>query len=104
MKQEEGEPLPSSNDLPLHNRDDCLMLPHRFTSTKKCIMLHLHKTKVYFYLKTKNILALTWQKSAILVAFIFSFKPEQVLRNRGTKGRHCPVLRSHHSILWSLNC
>lgn len=71
MKHKEGEPLPSSNDLPLHNRDDCLMLPHRFTDTKKCIMLHLHKTKVYFYLKTNNILPLTWQKSAILVAFIF---------------------------------
>lgn len=27
--------------------------------------------KVYFYLKTKNILALTWQMSAILVAFTF---------------------------------
>lgn len=96
MKHEEGKPLPSSN-LSLHNRDDCLMPPYRFTDTKKCIMLHLQKKKFIFISKQKNILALTWQMSAILVAFIF-FKPEQVLRNRGTKGRHCPILYSHHSI------
>lgn len=71
MKHEEGEPLPSSNDLSLRNRDDCLMLPHRFTNTKKCIMLHLHKKRFIFIWKQKNILALTWQMSAILVAFIF---------------------------------
>lgn len=75
MKHEEGEALPSSNDLSLSNRDDCLMLPHRFTNTKKKKKYNASfaQEKFIFIGKQKNILALTWQISVILVAFIFFF-------------------------------
>lgn len=65
-----GELLPSVNDFPPGNSDDCLMLPHRFTNTKKC---NASLAQGVSYIWTKKILALKRQKSAILVAFFLFF-------------------------------
>lgn len=53
MKHQEGEPLPSINDLLLCNRDDCLMLPHRFTNTKKTYNASFAQDKSPFLFEQK---------------------------------------------------